>query len=115
MIARSENLRPTYQSGPEILMNDRVQPVVGLVFSKDIGTFTSSEKLCLHLSIAHPKDPAVNHEWILPKFVLELGDPDEQRNKSLYWTHNPKVPGIVHHFFGKFQVQCTNPSRAFQL
>ena len=99
MISRSEKLRPNHRSGPDILMNGLVQPNVGLVFSKEIGSLTSRERLCLHLSIAHPKDPAVDHDWILPKFVEILGDPGEQRDKILCWKHIPIVPGIVHHFF----------------
>ena len=101
MIARSESLRPTSRDGPAFLMSEIVQPDVGLVFSKDMVIVRSSERLRLHLSIAHPRGFAVDHDWILPQFIAELGGPDEQGEARLAWRYGPIVRGIVHHFFCK--------------
>lgn len=53
-----------------------------------------------HLSIQHPTDWSVYHEWVLPIFVTGLGEPVSTHDVSLSWKYGKtERPGIVHHFF----------------
>ena len=53
-----------------------------------------------HLSVQHPTDWGVYHEWVLPTFVTSLGEPVNAHDVAISWSYG-KVgrPGIAHHSF----------------
>lgn len=55
-----------------------------------------------HLSIHHPIDKKVEYKWVIPIFVVRLGEPQNVHDVALSWSNERfKRPGIVHHFFWK--------------
>lgn len=89
-IASSREIQPVFR---------RLRPNLTLVLSVEYLPRFRTYPL-FHLSIAHPVDWVVEHDWVIPMFVAELGEPENVQDVALPWS-NGKVwrPGIIHHAF----------------